>query len=91
MNLAQAIKRSYHFFIPPSLLAPRQWVGRIFQPAFFYVIGLSTGMYAYARPGEGQRITSISIVAMFGLLVLKWWSGASTQGGSTEGGKEREE
>lgn len=87
MGLAQAIKRSYRFFIPPSLLAPRQWVRRMFQPVFFYVVGLTTGMYVYAPPGE----TCLSIVAILVLLMLKWWSGASTQGGSAEGGKECEE
>jgi hypothetical protein len=77
MGLAQAIKRSFRFFLPPSLLAPRRLVRRLFGPAFFYVIGLITGMYVYARPSEVEHITTIFVVAMFVLLTLKWWSGAS--------------
>ena len=84
MGLAQAIKRSYRFFIPPSLLTPRKLVRQLFEPTFFYVMGLTTGMYAYARPGEGKHITTISIVAMLVLLVLKWWSGASSERNAAE-------
>ena len=84
MGLAHAIKRSHRFFIPPSLLAPRTWVRRLLAPAFFYVVGVVTGMYAYARPGEGERITYIAIVVMLVLLALKWWSGAPIEGRSAE-------
>lgn len=74
MGLAQAIKRSYPFLIPPSLLAPRTYVRRHIEPAFFYVIGLTTGMYTCAPPGEVKRISGIGSAVMLVLLVLKWWS-----------------
>ena len=84
MSLSQAIKRSYRYFVPPSMLAPRKLVRRLFEPAFFYVTGLTTGMYAYARPGEGERITTIWMTAMVVFLALKWWSGATVEGRTAE-------
>jgi hypothetical protein len=73
MGLCLAIKRSYRHLIPSTLLDPRKLVRQIYVPAFFYIIGLSTGMYSYARPGEGDHITRESIVAMVVLLLLVRW------------------
>jgi hypothetical protein len=77
MGLGLAIKRSYRYFIPPSLLAPRKLGRRLYEPMFMYLVGLVTGMYTYARPGEGNHITKLFAVALLVLLVFKWWSGAS--------------
>jgi hypothetical protein len=79
MGLTQAIKRSYPFLVPPSLRAPRTFIRRNIERLGFYVVGLTTGMYICARPGEGDQISHIAIAALSVLLVLKWWSGASSQ------------
>ena len=84
MGLAQAIRRSYRYFIPPSLLAPRKLVRRLFEPTFFYIIGLTMGMYSYARPGEVEHINTVAMLAMLVLLSLKWWSGASVPNSTPE-------
>ncbi|MDB5297824.1 MAG: hypothetical protein JWO31_3807 [Phycisphaerales bacterium] len=84
MGLARAIKRSYRFFIPPSLQAPRKLVRRTYEPAIFYLIGLTTGLSHYARPDEAERVWTISIIAFSLLLALKWWSGAGVADGTAE-------
>jgi hypothetical protein len=81
MALLLAVKRSYRYFIPRSLLEPRKYVRQIYMPAVYYVVGITTGMYIYARPGEGPHITQISLIVMVALLILGRWAGVPLGGG----------
>lgn len=75
MSLAKAIKRSYRFFIPPGLFRPREFIRRWHETLGFYFVGLITGMYFYARPGDMNRIFVLSITGCVILGILKWWAG----------------
>jgi hypothetical protein len=84
MGLMLAIKRSYRYFLPRSLLEPRAWVRRRFEGLFLYFVGLFTGMFVYVGPGEGERVGQMFTVAMLVLIALKMWSGATPQANARE-------
>jgi hypothetical protein len=75
MSLALAMKRSYRFFLPRSLLNPRRLARQLLPVAFFYVIVLSTGMYVGARGIDQQHVTEGTVLAMLVLIVLRLWAG----------------
>jgi hypothetical protein len=75
MGMILAVKRSYRYFIPSSLLTPRKLVRQLFTALFFYFIGLTTGMYWYANERDFDRVSKVSIVGLVLLLVLGWWAG----------------
>ena len=70
-----AVKRSYRYFIPSSLLTPRKFIRQHYTAIFFYFLGLMTGMYWYSQPGSFERISTTTGVGLAILLVLGWWAG----------------
>ena len=75
MSLARAIARGYRYFVPRSLLHPRQLVREFYQQAFIYVLGITTGMYSFCGPDQAEHVTYWSIAAMLTLYLVKWWAG----------------
>src|SRR5258707_1283383 len=76
MGVILAIKRSYRHLLPQPFLSPRKFARRWYAVAFFYTVGLFTGMYIH--PADPSRITYAFIAVMVCLAVIKWWSGGST-------------
>ncbi len=77
MGVTLAIKRSYRYFLPQPFLSPRRFIRQCFPSLSLYVVGLFTGMYG--RPVDPMRITYSFLIAMVGLIAVKWWAGASAK------------
>jgi hypothetical protein len=69
MSLALAFKRTAHFYEPPL----RRWVARNVQFAFFWVIGLATGLYS--GPVDTRYVSAGVLAGLLSLFVLKKWAG----------------
>lgn len=74
MGMYHAVRRSYRYFLPQAILAPRATVRRLWASALFYVIGLYTGMLWYAPRGESHHIRNMFLTAIFCLWVLRAWT-----------------
>ena len=76
MGLILAVKRSYRYFIPKSLLTPRKFVRDHYGAIFFYFVGVMTGLYWYGGSEHFQHISTTTGVGLVVLLILRWWAGA---------------
>jgi len=74
MALALALKRTAEFYTPPL----RRWVARTVPFAFFWFIGLCTGLL-YARPVDSSRVMMLMLGGLAGLTLLKRWAGDASR------------
>ena len=71
MSLLVAVKRSWHYFIPESLLDLRRLVRQLYIPAYFFVMGWAFGIDSHGGPGRYSQLGTAVVV----LILLKSWAG----------------
>jgi hypothetical protein len=72
MALTLAFRRTARFYGPPL----RRWVARSVTPLAFWLIGLSTGLYA--APTDHNKVTAMSLAGLLALWLLRQWSHATS-------------
>ena len=84
MSLSLAIKRSYRYLVPKSVLNPRALVRDLLPSIFAYTLGLFTGLRFTGGQGQVENISRWEIAVFAALLVAKWWAYAPASRQSTE-------
>jgi hypothetical protein len=78
MGVLNAVRRSYCYFIPRALLAPRLLARQLSTPALFGVTGLGIGASNYAATAAQAHISELWFVSIMLLAALRRWSFGST-------------
>ena len=74
MGLINAIRRSYRYFLPNVLLNPKRTINSLFPYVLIAILGWSFGAMQYSSHADKGGIVQNQQIAMWTLLILKFWA-----------------
>jgi len=75
MSFSLAVKQSWRYFAPRSLLDSRRVVRQLSIPGLFYLLGWEHGLYSQDGAPDFDRGMVEVTVCLLALLTLRLWAG----------------